>query len=85
MAINQMYYEIVNNEDGSTTLYYGANEWVGATLKEVGSSDNLFKVGNSLSRISPKDDSIVELENYKGTIIYKYNDSTSNAYNQTAQ
>ena len=79
MAINQMYYEIVNNEDGTTTLYYGANEWVGATLKEVGSSDNLFKAGNSLSRISPKDDSIVELENYKGSIIYKYDDSTSNA------
>lgn len=79
MAVNQMYYEIVNNEDGTTTLYYGANEWVGATLKEVGSSDKLFNVGNSVSKISPKDDSIVELENYNGTIIYKYNDNTSSA------
>ena len=54
---NQFYYQIINN-----TLYYGANEWEGASLITL-NSGTFDLSGLTFTSILPHDDSIVVVNN----------------------
>ena len=63
---NQFYYQIVDN-----TLYYGANEWEGASLlSRYDSSCYFYMYDLHFSSMLPHDDSIVVLENIDSTSIF---------------
>ena len=56
---NQFYYQIVDN-----TLYYGANEWEGASLLSRYDNNYTFYLYRlSFKAMIPHDDSIVVIEN----------------------
>lgn len=67
---NQFYYQITDN-----TLYYGANEWEGATLMTPSKSSYMFEFNNSVLNLLPKDESVVVLENVENPIFYFSNDN----------
>ena len=64
---NQFYYQIVDS-----TLYYGVNQWEGATLLIGNESDrwlfNLHDLG--FGSIRPHDESIVEINLKKDYILF---------------
>ena len=63
---NQFYYQIVNN-----TLYYGANEWEGATLLSRYNNRYTFNMENlSFTSMVPHDDSIVVIEDINSNYIF---------------
>ena len=69
---NQFYYQIVNN-----TLYYGANQWEGATLlsENTNTSYNyLFNLTTlTFTSIRPHDDSIVVINGDRNKYLFNFN------------
>ena len=56
---NQFYYQIIDN-----TLYYGANQWEGATLlSRYDNSYYFYMASLNFTSMVPHDDSIVVIEN----------------------
>ena len=63
---NQFYYQIVDN-----TLYYGANEWEGASLLSRYNDGVYFYMANlSFTSMVPHDDSIVVVEDVNSSYIF---------------
>ena len=78
---NQFYYQIVNN-----TLYYGANQWEGATLLSEGGSspgNYLFDLTTlTFTSILPHDDSIVVINGDRNRYLFNFNyDRNSKTFN----
>lgn len=67
---NQFYYQIVDN-----TLYYGANQWEGATLLSEGNNTNyLFDLTTlTFTSILPHDDSIVVINGDRNKYLFNFN------------
>ena len=71
---NQFYYQIVDN-----TLYYGANEWEGASLlSRYNDGVCFYMAGLSFTSMVPHDDSIVVSENINSDCLFVMSISESN-------
>lgn len=69
---NQFYYQIVDN-----TLYYGANQWEGATLLSRYNNNYTFHLYNlSFTSMVPHDDSIVVVENIDSNYLFRIKPGT---------
>lgn len=78
---NQFYYQIVDN-----TLYYGVNQWEGATLLSEGGSSQgnyLFDLTTlTFTSILPHDDSIVVINGDRNRYLFNFNyDRNSKTFN----
>lgn len=69
---NQFYYQIVDN-----TLYYGANQWEGATLlSRYNNIYTFYLYSLSFTSMIPHDDSIVVIENVDSSYLFCIKDGT---------
>ena len=72
---NQFYYQIIDN-----TLYYGANQWEGASLLTL-NSGTFDLSGLTFTSILPHDDSIVVVDDCDGNTILFTLPYTATTYN----